>query len=50
MVVRRINITLDPDVYDRFIKIAEDRGIKISSWITSVMRKFVEEEEKKMEK
>jgi len=45
---RRVNITLDPDVYERFIKIAEKKGMKVSTWINQRMKEFVEEEEKNL--
>ena len=43
---RRVNITLDPEVYERFIRVAEKKGIKVSTWINQRMKEFVEEEEK----
>lgn len=43
--VRRQNITLDPEVFERFCEIAGKKGIKISTWINLKMREFIEEEE-----
>lgn len=44
MAVKRVNITLDPVIFEDFRKYAERKGIKISTWITQKMREFVEEE------
>ncbi|KEI09287.1 uracil-DNA glycosylase [Clostridium sp. K25] len=41
------NITVDQDVYDRFIKIAEENGIKFSTWINLQLKRFVETQENK---
>ena len=45
MGVVRQNITLDPDVLERFCRIAAKKGIRISTWINARMKDFVEEEE-----
>jgi hypothetical protein len=45
LAVKRQNITLDPDILERFCNIAGRKGIKISSWINQRMKEFVEEEE-----
>lgn len=45
MAVRRQNITLDPEVFERFCNIAGRKGIKISTWINLKMKEFIEEEE-----
>ncbi|MHB9897663.1 hypothetical protein [Clostridium botulinum] len=45
MVVVRKNITVDENVYERFIKIAEGKGIKFSTWINLQLKNFVEQEE-----
>lgn len=42
MATVKINITVDEDVYKRFLEIAEDNGIKTSTWVSLQMRKFVE--------
>jgi len=47
MVTKRVNITLDPEIYERFLKVAEKKGIKVSTWINQQMKQFVEEEETK---
>lgn len=43
--VKRQNITLDPEVFEKFCNYAGKKGIKISTWITQKMKEFVEEEE-----
>lgn len=45
MAVRKSNMTIDPDIYDRFIAIAGKKGIKTSTWVTAKMKEFVEQEE-----
>lgn len=50
MAVVKVNITLDPDIHARFLAIAEPRGMKLSPWLNQQMKKFVEEEEKKIKK
>jgi hypothetical protein len=51
LTVRRQNISLDPEVFEKFCNIAGEKGIKISSWINVKMKEFIEEEEaKKAEK
>jgi len=45
MAVRALNITVNPEVLDRFIRIAEKKGIRISPWVTAQMKAFVEQEE-----
>jgi hypothetical protein len=41
----RQNITLDPEIFERFCNIAGRKGIRISTWINAKMKEFVEEEE-----
>lgn len=43
--VKRQNITLDPEVFEKFCSIAGKKGIKISTWINQRMKEFIEEEE-----
>lgn len=43
MAVERKNITLDPEVYEKFISIASKKGIRLSTWINAKMKEFVEE-------
>ena len=45
LVVHRQNMTIDPEVFDKFCLIASKKGIKISTWVTARMREFIEEEE-----
>lgn len=42
MAAIRVNLSLDQDIYKRFLEIAEDNGIKTSTWVTLQMRKFIE--------
>ena len=44
------NITVDEDVLKDFLEIAEYKGIKVSTWISQQMKRFVEEEKPKLEK
>lgn len=46
--MKRQNITLEPSVYEKFSEIASKRGIKLSPWINSKMKEFIEEEEKRV--
>ena len=43
--VRKANMTIDPDVCERFIKISEKKGIRVSTWVNARMKEFVEQEE-----
>ncbi|MFK7695925.1 hypothetical protein [Paenibacillus sp. HJGM_3] len=43
--MKRQNITLDPEVFEKFCEIAGRKGIKISTWINQQMKEFIEEEE-----
>lgn len=45
LAVRKANMTIDPNVYERFIKIAEKKGIRVSTWVNARMKEFVEQEE-----
>ncbi|HGG0416077.1 TPA: hypothetical protein ACJFE8_000827 [Clostridium sporogenes] len=47
MATIRKNITLDPEVYENFCKIAERKGIRMSTWINAKMKEFIEQEEVK---
>ena len=44
MAVKRQNMSIDPQVYEDFVKYSERKGIKVSTWVTLKMREFVEEE------
>ncbi|EPY2273803.1 hypothetical protein FDF69_08035 [Clostridium sporogenes] len=48
MATIRKNITLDPKVYEDFCKIAERKGIRISTWINAKMKEFIEEEKERV--
>lgn len=38
----RQNVTLDPEVYDKFCEIASKKGIKTSAWVNAKMIEFIE--------
>ncbi|EWG12759.1 hypothetical protein [Cytobacillus firmus] len=44
MVVKRVNITVDPDTLDEFYRLASKKGIKFSTWVQVKMEEFIEEE------
>ncbi|EJO5347660.1 hypothetical protein NRP93_001747 [Clostridium botulinum] len=48
MATIRKNITLDLKVYEDFWKIAERKGIRISTWINAKMKEFIEEEKERV--
>ncbi|WP_460291062.1 hypothetical protein [Clostridium botulinum] len=45
MATIRKNIILDSKVYEDFCKIAERKGIRMSTWINAKMKEFIEEEQ-----
>lgn len=47
MAVKKFNITLDPELVERFQAIAEPLGMKLSPFLNQQLKKFVEEQEKK---
>jgi len=44
MAVKKVNMTLDPTVFEDFCYYASRKGIKISTWTTVKMKEFVDEE------
>lgn len=44
MAVKRQNMSIDPQVYEDFIKYSEPKGIKVSTWVSMRMKEFVEDE------
>jgi hypothetical protein len=44
--MKRQNITIEPEVYEKFMEIAGKKGIKLSPWVNSKMKEFIEEESK----
>lgn len=44
MAVRRVNITMEPELYDEFYEYACKKGISISPFVQAKMREFIEEE------
>lgn len=43
--MHRQNITLEPEVFEKFCKYAGKKGIKISTWVNQKMKEFIAEEE-----
>ncbi|UJA30850.1 hypothetical protein [Clostridium sporogenes] len=39
------NITVDEKIYEKFISIAERKGIKFSTWINLQLKNFIKQEE-----
>jgi antitoxin component of RelBE/YafQ-DinJ toxin-antitoxin module len=44
LAVKRVNITVDPNVLDEFYRLAAKKGIKFSTWVQVKMEEFIEEE------
>ncbi|MCQ6275746.1 hypothetical protein JMM81_12345 [Bacillus sp. V3B] len=44
MATKRVNMTIDPEVYEEFCKYAGKKGIKISTWVNLQMKNFIGEE------
>jgi hypothetical protein len=44
LVVKRVNITVDPQTLDEFYRLAAKKGIKFSTWVQVKMEEFIEEE------
>lgn len=44
MAVRRVNITMDPELHDEFYKYACRKGISLSPFVQAKIREFIEEE------
>lgn len=44
MATKRVNMTINPEVYEEFCKYAGKKGIKISTWVNLQMKNFIEEE------
>jgi isopentenyldiphosphate isomerase len=49
LATRRQNITIDSEVYEKFIEIANTKGIKLSPWVNAQMQQFIEQEERSKE-
>jgi hypothetical protein len=43
--MKRQNITLEQETYEKFIEIANKKGIKLSPWVNSKMKEFIEKED-----
>ncbi|PEJ25937.1 hypothetical protein CN689_25150 [Peribacillus butanolivorans] len=44
MDIKRVNITLDPKVFEEFFDYVGKKDIKISTWINNKIKEFIEEE------
>jgi len=44
MAVKRLNVTVDPELLEEFYKYACKKGISISPFLQAKMREFIEEE------
>lgn len=44
MAVRRVNVTMEPELYDEFYVYACKKGISLSPFLQAKMREFIEEE------
>lgn len=44
MAVKRINVTVEPELYEEFCKYACKKGISVSPFLQAKMREFIEEE------
>lgn len=42
---KRVNITLEPLVFENFVKLASKKGIQASTWVNAKMKEFIEEGE-----
>ena len=44
MAVQRVNITIDPELFEEFKHYANRKGISISPFVQAKIREFIEEE------
>ena len=44
MAVKRINVTVDPELLEEFYYYADRKGITVSPFLQAKMREFIEEE------
>ena len=44
MTVQRVNITLDPELYEEFRKYAAKNGLSISGFVAAKMKQYIEEQ------
>ena len=44
MAVKRLNVTVDPELLEEFYKYADKKGITISPFLQAKMKEFIEEE------
>ncbi|ALV21073.1 hypothetical protein [Carnobacterium antarcticum] len=45
MVSKRLNITVEEEIYEEFLKHASKQGIKVSTWIGAQMNQFNDEQQ-----
>lgn len=44
MAKKKLNLTLDPEIFEEFCKYAAKYGTSISAWVEVKMQEFVEEQ------
>lgn len=44
MAVKRLNVTVDPELLEEFYNYADRKGITVSPFLQAKMREFIEEE------
>lgn len=44
MAVKRLNVTVDPELLEEFYKYADKKGITVSPFLQAKMKEFIEEE------
>lgn len=44
MAVKRLNVTVDPELLEEFYEYADKKGISISPFLQAKMREFIQEE------
>lgn len=44
MAVKRLNVTVDPELLEEFYKYADKKGITVSPFLQAKMREFIQEE------
>lgn len=49
MAVKRLNVTVDPELLEEFYEYADRKGITISPFLQAKMREFIQEEKEFLE-
>lgn len=44
MAVKRLNVTVEPELLEEFYKYADKKGITVSPFLQAKMKEFIEEE------